>query len=725
MKTIDEMNYHPTSEKLVEILCSKTQNNNPLFFRVLVGYYFSMIASMMRTTIVTHDRGDIPVNMYALNLGTSGSGKGFSTNIIENEVINRFRNRFLEETFPILAEQNLPKLAVKRAARKSVDPEEELIRVQKEFDALGALVFSFDSGTPAAIKQMRHKLLMADAGSVNLQIDEIGSNLLSSVDVLNTYLELFDVGRIKTKLIKNTSDNIRNEEIPGQTPTNMMLFGTPAKLLNGGKTEEELYSMLETGYARRCFFGLSQTGRSQTKLTPQQIYDQLTDKSSNTWMEDLADRFDLLADIINVNKRLVLSKDTSLLVIEYKQRCEELAHEMPEHEEIKKAEISHRYFKALKLAGAYAFVDQSPELTTEHFYNAVKLAEESGVAFEKLLTRDRNYVKLAKYLGSVQRECTQADLVEDLPFYRGASGQKQEMLSLAIAYGYKNNIIIKKAFSDGIEFLRGETLKPSSIDSMIVSYSTDITTDYANERAPFDQLHKLTNHPAMHWLSHHVAGGYRNEDNALPGFNMIVIDVDGGVPMSTVKLLMERYKFLIYTTKRSGTAEANGEDRFRLILPINFELKMDAKDFKEFMNNVYEWLPFEVDDATGQRARKWMSCAHNNEGVPSQYMYNEGEIFDALPFIPKTSKNEERKALLTTQQGMDNLERWVMNNIGDGNRNNMLLRYAMILVDARWDMENIRQKVMQLNERIADKLDEVEIMSTIMVSVMKAIAKLP
>jgi len=181
MKTFDEMEYHPASEKLVQILCSKTQNSNPLFFRVLVGYYFSLVASMMRTTIATHDRGDIPVNMYALNLSTSGSGKGFSTNIMENQVINQFRGRFLEETFPILAENNLPKLALKRANRKSTDPDEELVRVQKEFDSLGSLMFSFDSGTAPAVKQMRHKLLMADAGSMNLQIDEIGSNLVGNV----------------------------------------------------------------------------------------------------------------------------------------------------------------------------------------------------------------------------------------------------------------------------------------------------------------------------------------------------------------------------------------------------------------------------------------------------------------------------------------------------------------------------------------------------------------
>lgn len=712
MKTFDEMEYHPASEKLVQILCSKTQNSNPLFFRVLVGYYFSLVASMMRTTIATHDRGDIPVNMYALNLSTSGSGKGFSTNIMENSVINQFRSRFLEETFPILAENNLPKLALKRANRKSTDPDEELVRVQKEFDSLGSLMFSFDSGTAPAVKQMRHKLLMADAGSMNLQIDEIGSNLVGNVEILNTFLELYDVGLVKQKLIKNTADSVRNEEIVGRTPTNMMLFGTPAKLLNGSKTEEELYSMLETGYARRCFFGYSRASNKATDMTPEQVYVQLTNQDSNTYLDELSDKLEALADIINVNKRLVVSKETSLLLIEYRLKCEREAELYPEHEEIKKAEISHRYFKALKLAGAYAFVDDSPELTQEHLYQAIKLAEESGNAFNKLLTRDRPYVKLAKYIATCKRDVTQADLVEDLPFYRGAAGQKTEMLSLAIAYGYKNNIIIKKSFSDGIEFLRGETLKETDLSKMVLSYSSDITTDYRNEYAPFEKLHQLTQADGLHWVAHHLNGGYRNEENCIPGFNLVVIDVDGGVNMSTVKLLMKNYKFLIYTTKR----HTEEENRFRIILPINYELAMDAKDYKEFMSNIYEWLPFEVDTATNQRARKWLSHG-------GTYEYNEGEVLDALPFIPKTSKNEERKELLNSQHSMDNLERWVINNIGDGNRNNMLLRYAMILLDGGFDFENIRQRVMTLNNKIADKLDEAEIMSSIMITVAKTISK--
>lgn len=712
MIPVSEMEHHPTAEKLVELLCTRTQNTEPLFFRVLVAYYFGVVAAQMRCTIATPDRGDIPVNVYALNLSPSGTGKGHSTGIIEDEVIHLFRERFLEETFPLMAERNLPVLANKRAIRKQSDPDEELERVKKEFESLGSLLFSFDSGTTPAVKQMRHKLLMADAGSVNLEIDEIGLNLVGNTEVLTTFLELYDKGKVKTKLIKSSSENARLEEIRGATPTNMMLFGTPSKLFDGAQTEQQLYAMLDTGYARRCLFGYLKGASKNLKLTAQQVFEHMTSQANSQFLEDLADRLESLANIINANRRLVMSPSTSLALIEYKLQCERLAETFPEHEEIRKAELSHRYFKALKLAGAYAFVDDSPELTLAHLHNAIKLCEESGEAFERMLTRDRPYVKLAKYLASVGKEVTQADLVEDLPFYKGPASAKQEMLTLAIAYGYKNNIIIKKAFTDGIEFLRGESLKPTDLNRMIVSYSTDITTGYMNEVAPFDQLHKLTQAQGMHWVGHHLKDGYRNGENAIPGFNLVVLDVDGGMSLEVAKSLLKDYKALYYTTKRHTPTE----HRFRILLPTNYELKLDAKDYKEFMANLFEWLPFPVDATTGQVSRKWLS--HNGH-----FEYTEGELLDVLPFIPKTSKNEDRKLLLNSQQSLDNLERWVINNTGDGNRNNQLMRYAFILVDAGLDFEGVRQRVTNLNDKLADKLDEAEIMGSIMITVGKAIAR--
>lgn len=712
MKRIEDMEHHKTAEDVVRILCAKTQNTNPLFFRVLVAYYFAKIASMMRVNIKTHDRGIIPVNLYAINLATSGQGKGHATNIVEEHLINQFKENFLEYTFPNVSETNLARIAKRRAVKKQSDPDDELILVQKEFDQLGALAFSFDSGTTAAVKQMRHKLLMADAGSMNMEIDEIGSNLLGQVDVLNTFLELFDVGKVKQKLTKNTSENIRNEEIDGKTPTNAMLFGTPAKLLDGGRVEDELNSMLETGYARRCFFGYSRAGNRNTELTPQEIYDMLTDTSSNSTLEDLSDAFGLLADESNFRKTLIMSQAVSLKVIEYRINCERIADALPEHEEVRKAEISHRYFKALKLAGAYAFVDGSYEVTEDHLYNAIKLAEESGEAFERLLTRDRNYVKLAKYIANVRRDVTHVDLVEDLPFYKGHAAQKQEMMTLAIAYGYKNNIIIKKMYNDGIEFLRGETLQETNLDEIVVSYGTDYAQGYRNELVPYDQLYKLTQQPGYHWVNHHVLDGHRHNDKIIQGFNLVVIDVDHGCSLNTAKLLMKDYKCMFYTTKRHRV-DGNG-DRYRIIFPLNYTLKMDAKDYKEFMSNIFEWLPFNVDEQTNQRARKWMS--HNGH-----YEYNDGEFLDALLFIPKTSKNEERKKVIQDQQSLSNIERWFINNTGIGNRSNQMVKYALLLVDSGMEIDQVTNNVLALNSKLADKMEEIELMSTVMVTASKAI----
>jgi hypothetical protein len=713
LKPFDKMAYHPTSEKLVDILCAHTQSEDRLFFRVMTGFYLSLAATQMRCAIKFPDGNDIPVNNYALNLAPSGYGKTKSMSLLEDKLLGQFRTRFVEDTFATLAEQNLPKIAVKRANRNGTDPDAEEAILKKIFyKDLGELLFSFDSGTSPAVKQMRSKLLLANAGSMNLIMDEVGANLIDNMEVFNTFIELYDKGVVKQKLVKNTNDSVRIEEIHSQTPANLMMFGVPSRLLDGAKTEEALMTMLDMGYARRCFFGYVRSTRRSVR-TAEQIFLDRTNKAHDTTLESLADHFYRLADIINANKKLQISKDTCLLLFDYQINCEARSERFREHQETLKREMSERYFKVLKLAGAYAFADDSPTVTNAHIEAAIRLAEDSGEAFHQLLSRDKPWVKLAKFIGSCDEDVTQADLAEELPFYKGGTGVKQDLMNQAIAWGYKNNIIIKKTFADGIEFLRGETLRQTDLAKMVVAYSDDITTGYRNETAPFDQLHKLTQAQGMHWVSHHLSGGYRNEDNAIPGFNLVVLDVENSASLSTAKLLLKDYKFLAYTTKRHTDAS----NRFRIILPISHELKLDAKDYKEFYKNVLEWLPFEAEaESCATRSKKWLS--HNGH-----YEYNDGEVLDALPFIPKTSKNEERKKLLNSQQSMDNLERWVMNNIGDGNRNNMLLRYAMILLDAGFDFEGIRSRVSSLNDKIVDKLDEIEIMSTIMVTITKALAK--
>jgi len=632
----------------------------------------------------------------------------YSINLLKFKL--RTENEILNETFPAMADKSLAKLSVKRGIKYGIDPNQMLESLQGEFENLGALAFSFDSGTTAAVKQMRHKLLMANAGSVNFEMDEIGSNLMGNVDVLATFLELYDVGKVKQKLVKNTAENKRNEEIDGRTPTNMMLFGTPSKLLNGGREEAEFYSMLETGYARRCLFGFNKKLNKRTVLSPEEVYDMMTDQKSTQYLDDISTILGKLADPINFHTTLTMSKAVSLTLIKYKISGDLIADNLREHEEILKAETAHRYYKALKLAGAYAFIDSSSEITEDHLYSAIKLVEESGEAFTQILTRERNYVKLANYIAGVGREVTQVDLVEDLPFYKGSESQKKDMMSLATAYGYKNNIIIRKSYSDGIEFLEGESMGVTDLDQMTLSYSKDIAKGYKADHAPFNQLHKITSLDGYNYTAHHFMDGHRNGTNAVPGFNLVIIDIDNGVSLDTAKLLLKDYKCMFATTKRH-TEKVN---RFRIIFPLTHIVKLDSKAYSQFMQNVFNWLPFNCDDQTKDIARKWQSFKGDHE-------YKDGEMLDAMLFIPQTRKEEEQTQKILDNQSLSNLERWFFLNTDTGNRSNQLIRYALALVDSGVSIEGIRHSIHSFNGKLRESLPDQEINETIMVSVIKAI----
>ena len=708
----EDIEHFPLSENLVKVIMKKTQNINPLYFRVLVAFYYSVIASMMRVDIKTHDRGTIPINMYAINLASSGFGKTYSANIIEEQVIHKFKDKFLHETFLAIAEKNVAKIANQRAIKYGEDPDEVLEKTAKEFNSLGTLAFSFDSGTSPAVKQMRHKLLMANAGSINLIIDEIGSNLLGNTDVLNTFLELYDVGKIKQKLTKNTKDNTRHEEIDGRTPTNMMLYGVPSKLLNGSKIEEEFTSFLETGYARRCLFGFAKKVEKTKTISVEEVYDMLTDTTSETFLEDLSNRIGQLADMVNMYRTLTMSKEVTLLYLQYKMDCEALADKLNDFEELRKAEISNRYYKALKIAGGFAFINGDREIKKDILLSAIKLVEESGKAFESILSRERNYVKLARYIANIGREVTQVDLVEDLGFYKGSDSQKKEMMALAIAYGYKNNIVIKRTWSDGIEFISGESIPENDLSAIITSYSDDYTTGYEGVEVPWDKLYKLVTADGYHYTAHHFMEGYRDTKHLIPGFNLVIIDVDKGISIELAKSLLKDYTWLIATTKRH-TDEAN---RFRIILPISHTVKLNAVNYSKFMANVFKWLPFTVDEAGKDCARKWQS-------YPTEYWYNAGELLDAMLFIPETKKEEKQSRSIIDMGNLSNLERWFLSRTDSGNRNNQLIKYAFVLVDAGLEFESIRNKVMNFNDSLKDPLNELEIDKSIMVSVMKKLSE--
>ena len=711
MSQFKNLPHHPESEKLVAILQDVCQNNDPLFFRVIVGYYFAVTASMMRCTIQLNKDDNLLINMYAVALAQSGAGKTRAVGVMEGKVLDQFKAVFQKQTLPDSAKIEIARLADRTSAVTGKDPDEIMTGLQCTYDGLGPMPFSFLKGTEAGLQELRYKLQMANMGALNLQSDEIGLNLQSVSEVLIPYLELFDQGQIKQKITKNTNENKRREELYNRTPANYLGFGEPSKLLNGGKEEELFWSLEQNGYGRRAFHTYNKVLNAPRQKSAEELYAERNCTNTSGFLENLSDYFGRLADISNASKILAMPKESSIFLIEYELDCKARAEKLPEHDFLKKTELSNRHFKALKLAGAYAFVDGTPEVTTNHLQYAIAIAEESGEAYADMLQRDKPHVALAKYLATIGKAVTQSDLTNDLPYYKGPKNHKEEMLTLAIAHGYQNSIVITKDYVDGIEFLKGETLEENTLDNMILSYSEDMSLGYVQETPAWDQLWQLTQMNGKHWCNHSMSNGHRCEDSAVPGFNMLVLDIDKDVPIAVALDLLKDYKSLLYTTK-SHTEEVHS---YRIVLPTNFNLKLSAEDYKKLMKNFLDWLPFKVDEATSQRARKWRS----HKGY---YSYQEGELLDVLPFIPKTTKNEAYVAQVLDQAGMDNMERWFINNSGDGNRNNMLHRFAMTLVDAGLHGDVIEQRVININNKMPNSLSEQELRATVLVTAAKAVA---
>jgi len=176
------------------------------------------------------------------------------------------------------------------------------------------------------------------------------------------------------------------------------------------------------------------------------------------------------------------------------------------------------------------------------------------------------------------------------------------------------------------------------------------------------------------------------------------------------KELLKDYTYYIYTTKRH---DPKGEHRFRVILPLTHIVKLGAEEYKDFMNRIFDWLPFEVDSASNQIVKKWLT---NKDAVVYS---NEGELLNAMLFIPHTKKAEELSHDRALISSMSNLEAWFYKEWKNGNRNKALFRYAMVLKDNGYDLVSIKNAIFEFNRKTPDPLEEEEIYDSVMITLAK------
>lgn len=713
MNNFSSFEHHPFISEVGAALAAKTNNPDPAMFRIMSAWHLTKAVSNMHGMVKSAVGSPMPINMYAICLAPSGAGKGHAMSTLEQGIFGRYYTALTDKVEEVEhAAINL--LSHGYVADKGLDEATARSKAERDVHELGPYVETFDSGTAPAIKQLRAKIQQLAFGALNLQIDEIGSNLTSSEEALTTFLELYDLGQIKQKVTKVTKEATRTLDKRTPTPANLLMFGTPSKLFDGGNTEKLFIDLVTAGYARRSFFSWQASRKGIKAISQDEAFLKavalLTALDASPWIEKV--RQILQSDR---SKVYTLTDRGDKQLFAYRVYCEQRSEEYPEHQEDIRAEMMHRHIKTMKVAASFAALERLPVVLVRHINQAIALTEESGMAFQTMLSRDKAYIRLAKYITSNKNRVTQADLVTALPFYTGSQSARNDMMSLATSWAYSHDKIIKKEYADGIEFFSGDSLEQTDLDAIPLSYSSHMADNYTNVTPEWVKLPKLLLAKDLHFTNHFLAAGehgmgHRSEANIVEGCNFIVLDIDGTASLPLVRSVLTDFKYYIYTTK----SHTDDDHHYRIVMPLSHKVSLNRDSFGNFMRNIYNWLPFEVDVAAKDRCRKW--ATH-----PGQLEDNDGILLDATQFIPHTVRQEKLTLAAEGLKNLPALERWFALQMSAGNRNNMLARFAFVLVDSDLSFPEIETRVISLNNSQTDKLSMAEVQQTVMRSVAQRI----
>ncbi len=160
---------------------------------------------------------------------------------------------------------------------------------------------------------------------------------------------------------------------------------------------------------------------------------------------------------------------------------------------------------------------------------------------------------------------------------------------------------------------------------------------YTKKEVYFSELHKIVNSD-LAYSACFFKGGHRRGKNYLGGNSIIILDFDEGLTLEEAKEIFKDYICLITTTRNHQKIkdEKPAYDRFRVIFPLLYAIDLDAKDFKNLMQNIVQ--TFKSDKVAVDAARFYYG---NPDG---EYFYNlDGDFFDWTKFNYKTTQSVERQ----------------------------------------------------------------------------------
>lgn len=641
------------------------------------------------------------VNFFGITFAGTGEGKDFVLNLTLKE-FNKLDNHY-------------SRMVKKKFDQVSCMFEDCGIDFKNPNYALPSGLFANIDGTPEGFQKIMQGMAYAEGFSLNVSHGEIGDIILNA-DMLSRVKEAWDsgVGRGKT-IAGGGYFDVKD------IPVNVFLYGTPYSIKSSHTKIEKMKSELINGFGRRSFLYFSR---------PKKI--EKNDEKGLMSKEEKQELDSLVKELMKLNtssdRVICINKEATELLDKYIDTLKE-EYNNDIQNELKKS-IATSFIKIERLACIIALADFAVEVEPKHMQVAIDFNESTKEAIFDISKGYQPHSLIFDYLST--REMSRVELIQEIPVLN--SKNFSDYMSLAKEFAMHTDYIIKEN-NKAIKTYVAEPLLKTDLEKIIVSVALD---GKSGERAihfkpmklPFfgsdkRSIESLTNSDVGSFCFSHFNGtddapnGHRKADCFIQGQNCIAIDVDYGLALKDVLILLQDYTYIIYTTK-SHQKDDNG-DRYRIILPTYKEFFVDAEQHKEVIKNACKLLGIENSDtSTRNVSRLWFS------NMEAEIYKNVGKMFDITSCIPNTEPNRKMMRALEPldtyelEARVQGVYAWLLDSTDIGNRNSNLFRAGKLLQDL--GEQDIELHITRLNSMMSEPLKDREV-NVIVKSVTKGVLK--
>ena len=401
-----------------------------------------VFASNLRKPI-KWEKGDIPVNTISFIIAGSGIGKDSSMQMIRRALAPAYVkiNQYRED----------------HAKAKAVEDAELDGKKPKDWRKYYSKPRDLFSGIGTLPGQMKHLAALENGklGAGYIQVSELGSELQSNKDIAENIVALaigYDAGYIPAKTVK---DDTQQVDPIMSLPFSGLMFGSPDNIIFDETVKAKFKEEFSTKLSRRSFvdYANDKVVREVFGSIPEFRKAKREAKAASfKAMEGLEPWLTALVDA-TTHIPLEVEDAVTDTFEEYKAYNELFADSMTKQHPMSILHRQHMQWKALKLAGALAILENSEIITLEHYVSAINFSEifsPSLEAFEIELAKEP-YELFADYMVSIADKGyanISIHKLRKLGFVKGtgaAMNKMLELIDLAKSYDSQN----KFEYSEG------------------------------------------------------------------------------------------------------------------------------------------------------------------------------------------------------------------------------------------------------------------------------------